>query len=408
MNLKDLDKLSHVQKKRHVQKMKIVKKLCFSGPKRISEICNDCKISHPTFTSLAGQLIAEGLIKRSGQGKSEGGRRPDLFGLSAKCFYLLGIDIDQFRIKMALVDTNGNILEKVDNLPVSKEKVLLCGDQVFKLAQNFIGASGIDFGKLAGIGVSTSGSNFLNEKNIPVEGRTESLKQVIQDGFSKSVFVSNKAQNISLGELYFGRARNKKNVLIINMDWEISLGIIVEGRKFSGASGLAGQFGHTRVVENGELCYCGKRGCLETAASGRALVKKAKKGISCGQSTLLKENSDKEKEEMKPQEIIEAANNGDQFSINVLSEIGLWLGKGIATLIQILNPELIILEGVFAEAKHYITTPIEQSLNSYCLSQLRKQTDIVLSDLNQDAGLLGSVAAVLEELMEVPYKLNSV
>ena len=95
------------------------------------------------------------------------------------------------------------------------------------------------------------------------------------------------------------------------MDGEISLGIIVEGKRYTGASGRAGQFGHTRVVENGELCHCGKSGCVETAASGHALVKKAKKAISCGQSTLLKDISGKEKDKMKPKKIIEAANNGD-------------------------------------------------------------------------------------------------
>ena len=115
----------------------------------------------------------------------------------------------------------------------------------------------------------------------------------------------------------------------------------------------------------------------------------------------MKEEYDK----LEPQVIIDAANKGDQFAINVLSEIGVKLGKGIAILIQIFNPELIILEGKIAEAKQFITTPIQQAMNTYCMMQLKERTKIELSTLGHNSSLFGAVIAVMEDVFKDQVQL---
>ncbi|MCJ7758323.1 MAG: ROK family protein, partial [Gillisia sp.] len=158
--------------------------------------------------------------------------------------------------------------------------------------------------------------------------------------------------------------------------------------------------GHIPIVEDGLLCHCGKRGCLETVASGIAMVSKAKKGLEAGQTSILNTMINNEIENLEPELIIEAANLGDQFAINVLSEIGISLGKGIAILIQIFNPELIILEGKIAEANQFITTPIQQSLNTYTMIQLKERTQISLSTIGKNSSLLGATVAVMEHIFK--------
>lgn len=111
-------------------------------------------------------------------------------------------------------------------------------------------------------------------------------------------------------------------------------------------------------------------------------------------------------DQLEPGIIIEAANRGDQFAINVLSEIGINMGKGIAVLIQIFNPELIILEGKIAGAKKFITTPIQQSINTYCMIQLKEKTKITLSDLGTNSNLLGSTVAVVSNVFKSQLTLN--
>jgi len=126
----------------------------------------------------------------------------------------------------------------------------------------------------------------------------------------------------------------------------------------------------------------------------------ARKGLKAGQTSILNTMIDNEIENLEPELIIEAANLGDQFAINVLSEIGISLGKGIAVLIQIFNPELIILEGKISEAKQFITTPIQQSLNTYTMIQLKERTQISLSTLGKNSSLLGATVAVMEHIFK--------
>ena len=210
----------------------------------------------------------------------------------------------------------------------------------------------------------------------------------------------NDAKSACLAEFRYGLAKDKNDVLVISMDWGVGLGIIMGGRMHAGASGFAGEFGHIPMIEDGLLCHCGKRGCLETEASGLALVRKAKEGLKNGQTSILNKLGKQELEKLEPQTIIEAANKGDQFAINLLSEIGITLGKGIAILVQIFNPELIILEGKIAEAKQFITTPIQQSMNTYCMMQLKERTSIELSNLGSKSSLFGGTIAVMDNIFK--------
>jgi len=248
---------------------------------------------------------------------------------------------------------------------------------------------------MPGLVSSEEGKNFTYFLN---EEEPESLEDILSGKFNKPVFILNDAKSACLAEYTFAPIGNKNNILVISMDWGVGLGIIVDGNIHQGSTGFAGEFGHIPLVEDGFLCHCGKRGCLETVASGVAAVRMAKEGILEGQSTVLRELSDHELENLDPKTIIDAANKGDQFAISILSQIGMNLGKGIAILIQIFNPEMVILEGKFAAADQFITVPIQQSINTYCMAQLREKTTISLSTLGEDAVLLGSVATVMDNI----------
>jgi predicted NBD/HSP70 family sugar kinase len=277
-------------------------------------------------------------------------------------------------------------------------------DFLFDYANNFIKTSKIDTDKLLGIGISMPGLVSSEEgKNFTyfLTGQeSESLQVALKKQFNKPVYILNDAKSACLAEFIFGQAKNKNNVLVISMDWGLGLGIIMGGKMLTGSTGFAGEFGHIPMVEDGELCHCGKRGCLETVASGHALVRKAKEGLARGETSLLRIMIKDDVELLNPELIIEAANRGDQFAINILSEIGINIGKGIAILIQIFNPELIILEGKIADAQKFITTPIQQSINTYCMIQLKERTRIVLSKLGTNSSLLGSTVAVVNNVFK--------
>lgn len=404
-----LESSSNVERKKHLQKIKILQSLYFQGAKTNTDICEEFNISSPTSIRLLNQLIDEGWVKKDGQGKSAGGRKPDLYKLQERLFYVLGIQLERYSIRIAIFDNYNNKVAEFEETPFQIEKEASIVEHLYTTATAVIEKSRIDPEKLLGIGVSMPGLVSSEEgKNFTYflkEEESESLEAVLNRKFQKPVFILNDAKSACLAEATFGMAKNKKNVLVISMDWGIGLGIIVNGKVYQGSSGFAGEFGHIPLIEDGLLCNCGKRGCLETVASGMAVARLAKEGIKAGENSVLKKLSAKELQNIQPETIIEAANKGDQFAINILSKVGIPLGKGIAILIQLFNSEMVIIEGKFSEAKQFLTTPIQQSINTYCMPQLREKTQVTLSSLGENSVLLGSVATVMDNIFKKQIKL---
>lgn len=397
-----LENASNIERKKYLQKIGIIKSLYFQGAKTNMDICEQFKISSPTSIRLLNQLMEEGLVVKKGRGKSVGGRKPDLYRLKGGSFYVLGIRLERFKLKMALYDNHNEKVATLEDIPFQMERDAGMVEPLYEQAQKLLEKTEIDQEKLLGIGISMPGlvsseegknfTYFLNEKE------PESLEEILSRKFNKPVYILNDAKSACLAESTFGLARDKKNVLVISMDWGTGLGIIMDGKVHQGSSGFAGEFGHIPLIEEGLLCHCGKRGCLETVASGIAVARMAKEGIEKGEHTILSSLTEEELAFLGPKTIIDAANKGDQFAIKILSEVGNNLGKGLAILIQLFNPELIILEGKFSEAGQFLTIPIQQAINTYCMAQLREKTDITLSSLGDDAVLLGSVATVMEKI----------
>ncbi|TXK26314.1 ROK family protein [Pontibacter qinzhouensis] len=399
-----LETLNNIERKKYLQKLKIIKYLYVKGAKTNADICSRFKISSPTSMALLSELISEGLLEKQGRGKSVGGRKPELYGLRDNSLFVMSIHMDRFKTRIALFDNNNNTITGVKTYPLEISKDLSALNALYDYANELLLTSGIDRNKLVGIGFSMPGLVASKEGNnntyLLTPDTEESLQQVLERKFEKPVYIQNDVKSATLAEYHFGLAHGRRDVLVLSMDWGIGLGIIMDGKLRSGTSGFAGEFGHIPLIDEGSLCHCGKRGCLETVASGIALVKKTREGIKAGQDSLLNKLSEEEMEQLEPQHVIDAANNGDQFAINILSDVGINLGKGIAILIQLFNPELIILGGKIAEAKQFITTPIQHSINAYCMSQLREKVTIAVSELGKDAVIMGSVATVMENVFE--------
>jgi glucokinase-like ROK family protein len=226
------------------------------------------------------------------------------------------------------------------------------------------------------------------------------LKMILEEKLEKPVYVDNDARIMALGEYAFGLARGKNNVLCVNIGSGIGLGMILNGRLYHGNSGFAGEFGHIKLAEDGPLCICGKKGCLETLASGDALVRFVQMVLAEGNSSLILQLVHNDPEKITPAIVVEAARQGDQCSIDALSQIGENLGKGLASLIHLFNPEAIILGGEVARAKNYLTDPVQNTLNKYTIFQIKNDTVILTSDFGEESALYGALALVMENVFE--------
>ena len=396
------EELGIVEKKKNLLGKKIVNYLYFHGPKSSVEISKKLNSSIPTITVLLGELCKSEIVIDYGPGTSSGGRRPNMFGLKNDSLFILGVDIGRYSTKMAIFDTNFKEVTGLITINIKLSSTLEALDEIFEAAQKLIYNSEINHDKLIGVGVDMPGLidakagynyTYLNPKD-------DSLANVLSQRFDLPVFIENDAKARALAEYRFGLAKGRKNVLCLHVGWGLGLGIIINGKIYRGHSGFTGEFSHLPITGNGVLCECGKRGCLETIASGKGLVRLAKEQIETQKDSPLAKVIVNQEKDLVPKSIIEAANHGDQFAISIISQVGLELGKGIAILIQLLNPELIILGGRVASANQYLLTPIQQSLNHYCMPRLRDQVEIKISELGSNANILGAVATAIENIFE--------
>ncbi len=399
------ENLNPIERKKIGLKSKIIRYLYLKGSSTNSEICQKFNISYPTSNALLAELMQEGILEKKGRGESYGGRKPDLFGLKSNSLFVLSLDVERYVTRMAIYDNQNNCISGIRShqLEISKDYNEL--DRLYSLATQLIDECGISREKLAGIGIcmaglvsSTTGTNYTYFVNSADADDGHSVKDFFESRFNKPVFVENDVKSAALAEFRFGLKEDKKDVVVISMDWGVGVGIIMDGRLRKGSQGFAGEFGHIPLVENGLLCHCGKIGCLETVASGSALSRLTAEGIEAGKSTLITQLTNSSR--IEPSLVIDAALRGDQFAINVLAEIGHHLGKGIAILIQLLNPEVIVLSGELARAQHYLTVPVQQAINTYSMAQLNRNTTIELSTLGSEAKILGAVTTVMENLFE--------
>ncbi len=397
-----------VKKKRFLHKAEVIRNLYAFGPASNADICRRLKISMPTSLSIMNELLESGLVEKMGRGISSGGRKPALFGLRSDSFFSLGIDAARFKTRMAIFNnSNEKVSETISfSSDITKSEEFV--NEAYLHAAELVEKASIDTTKLICVGLimpglidSLKGTNYTH---LNFGKRTTC--EVLEEKFNRPVFLENDAKAMAHAELRFGKARGKKNVLVVFMEWGLGLGIITEGKIYRGSLGLAGELSHIPAVDNKIYCQCGKQGCLETIASGAAISRMAMEGISSGKRSVLAEYHKKIDGHIETGKVVDAANKGDLFAISILSDIGMNLGKGLAGLMQLFNPELVILSGNVCEAKQYITTPVQQALNTYCMPQIRERTDISISELGDDQGMLGAVSMAMEYFFNRPFLLN--
>ena len=387
--------------KKNGLKLLILKELYHNGCKSIPELSKIIHMSTPTITRAIDELLASGFLAEEGIGNSSGGRRPNLYGLNSGARFVMGVDVSRFHIRLGLFDFNNKPVVDIkvinEGLDISTDIMKTLKEEVY----NFIRESGIDKSKLMGIGVAFPGLNDLHTGiSYRYLGDDKPVTIQFENFFDYPVFVENDAKAMALGEQAFGLALGKQNVLCLNIGSDIGLGMILNGKLYKGHSGFSGEFGHIQVETDGQLCYCGKIGCLETLASGTTMIKKARKEITDGATTVIRTMVGGDISKITIETVLSAAQRGDQFAIGLLANMGEHLGKGIAVLIHLFNPELIIIGGDLSKAENYIVDPIQQNLNKYTIAKIRRDAQILTSELGPNSGLMGTVAMVMNKVFQ--------
>jgi len=381
------------------QKKKILSLLHTNGYTSATELAKSLKISLPTCIVILNDLISSGYLKNLGVGESSGGRKPSLYGLSEDVFYVIACDFARYSANMAIFDCYNNAITPVNQIDTHIDDSQLA-DKLYEAAKRLMTDSGISEEKVLGLGIDMPG--LINSKsgiNYTIKDKKhQNIGRELKQKFNKPVYIDNDARMHAYGEFHFGVAKNFKDAIIIHWSWGLGLGIFVNGQLYSGKNGFAGEFSHIPMVENGELCICGKRGCLETVASSNTIMKRVAQGFEDKEVSALINQFAAHPEKVTPEDVILSARMGDEFCIAILNEIGKSMGKGLSYIIQLLNPEVIVLSGPLSKARQYVLSPIQQSLNRLCLEKISESTPILISDMGDQSALLGTSEMIFQKV----------
>lgn len=364
--------------------------------------------SLPFTTKILNELIDEGCITESGYAPSSGGRRPAMFTIKPDTLYVLAVAMDQFVTNIAILNMENQQvgeLKKIE-LPLANNAEAL--SILAEKMQEAIRDSGIDHKKIIGAGIGMPGfidfKNGINYSFLPNKNKT--VTQFLSERLNLPVYIDNDSSLIALAEHRFGAARHYKNAMVINIGWGVGLGMVLNGELFRGHNGFAGEFSHMPLFNNNKLCSCGKSGCLETETSLLVVIEKAIGKLKDGRVSGIGKEFPTGHSEQDYEIIIEAALKGDQFAVSLLSEVGYNIGRGVAILIHLMNPESVVLSGRGALAGKVLQTPIQQALNEHCIPRLAANTSVDISTLGYRAELIGSAALVMESRTKEQIRLH--
>lgn len=372
-------------------KQKMLGMLINGGEFSIAEISREMDNSIPTVTKLIGELIDEGFLEDLGKFGGSGGRKPSLYGLNPSAGYFIGIDVRRHHISMAICNFKGTIIDYKEDIPFVFEGNEESLTKFCSTIRKHIMKTGIDNEKILAYGINLTGrvNHNTGYSFSYYIGEDKPLSSTLEEMLQTPVYIENDSRAMTYGEFICGESENKRNMIFINLSWGLGMGMILDGKLYYGKSGFSGEFGHFPFMDNGQICQCGKVGCLETGVSGSALHRIFLEKLAEGHpSSLLPKYSNNE--EITLDDILDALMEEDMLAIEAVEEIGSTLGRAVAGLINIFNPELVVIGGRLAIAKEYLMLPVMSAINKHSLIIVSKDTEIKFSKLGKKAGPIGA------------------
>ena len=394
--------LKGISHKNSLIKRNIIAHMALNGECTLSELTRELHISVPTITKLVQELVDETIVCDLGKVETPGGRRPNVFGLANSAIYFAGVNVGRDNMSYLITDLQNNIIKQQFDTSFELLDRSQCLEKICANIERFIATCGIDRGKILGLGVGITG------RVNPDTGRSykyftsseQSLRDLLEHRIGIRVLLENDTRARCYAEYTCSKSKDDKNLLYLHLGRGVAIGIVTDGKLYFGKSGFAGEFGHIPFFDNEIICSCGKKGCLETEVSGIAIEEKIVRKIESGVNTILREKYDRQ-EPIHIDDIIAAAKNDDNLSIELIEEAGEKVGKAVAFLINTFNPETVIVGGNLAAAGDYIMLPLKSSTNKYSLNLVFKDTKFRLSKMTENANAWGVAMLIRNKIIGI-------
>ncbi|GIO88390.1 xylose repressor [Paenibacillus faecis] len=347
-------------------------------------------LNKATVSSLVSELIDSRLVTEIGPGESSGGRKPTLLLFNKQAGFAIGVDIRVSDLLAVLVDLEGSVIRE-KSVPLTDFTPENVVDQIGKTIRLLSRRLPDSPYGIVGIGIGVPGlvdetSRVVSAPNLGWDN--VDLAGALAAEFGGNLHIDNEANAGAIGEKLYGAGRDSQNLIYLSIGVGIGSGIIVGGALYRGTSNFSGEVGHMTVAEDGPLCRCGNRGCWETLASEKALLDRAA-GIWRDHTPGL-------------EQILDAGKRGDKQALDLLNEIGSQLGVGLANLVNILNPELIVIGNRLSLAGELFEEAMLQTIKNRSLSYHRKKTHVDFAKLGIRSTALGAASMPITAFLTDP------
>ena len=386
------DFLDSLLKCRYAAEKKTILALCEKGDTfSLADLARELGTSIPKITRIVGELEQAGVLSDWGKQESAAGRRPSLYGLNPGAGVFVGVEVGQKEIALAVTDFTGRIIQFQDGIPYAltgtEESVLgLCACVKKQLRKYHL-----DPVPVRGVGVNLTGrvnhrtgysySYYISEE--------KPIRDILEEGFGWPVFIENDSRGMAFGEYMSGIAGDARTVLFLNVGWGLGMGMVLDGKLFAGKSGFSGEIGHFPLLDNHQICRCGKVGCLETGASGLALHRLIGEQLAKGHPSILSA-SYAEGREITLNDILDAVEKEDVTAIECVEQVGSTLGRAVAGLINLFNPDVVVIGGRLCVTERYLMPPLLGAVSRLSLNLVSNDTVIKVSRLGNKAGAVGA------------------
>jgi len=331
-----------------------------------------------------------------------GGRRSRLYCINGDLGLVAGLDIGATSFDIALADLSRKILDvhsEPANVRIGPIKVL---GRTCEVLEKMITDRGLDPINLKGIGIGLPGpvefssGTVVSPPIMPGWDRFPVIETVQQWFPAANVVIDNDVNVMALGELTQGVGKGIQNMIFVKLGTGVGAGIICEGSVYRGTNGCAGDIGHINVDKNGPLCQCGNHGCLESLAGGPAISHRANLAAQDGHSPILIKYLEKNQGNLTPEDVANAAREGDAVSVELIRETGLMVGEVLAGLVNFYNPELIVIGGGVSNIGNNLLASIRQAVLNRSLPLATRNLQLVFSELGSRAGILGALDLAMD------------
>jgi glucokinase len=314
---------------------------------------------------------------------------------------VLAVDLGGTKIVAALISGAGEILSREYSPTLAEEGVDAVIRRILTTATALVKNVDLPYSSLSGIAIAAAGAidsvkgivtdspNLPGWHNIP-------LKDEIEKATGVRTFVINDATAAALGEHRFGAGRGVSNLIYLTVSTGIGGGIIIDGKLYSGVSGSAGEMGHMTIDLNGPRCNCGNVGCLEVLASGKAVAREAQRIIAQGAKTAILDLAEGDPQYVTAQTVATAAHKGDAVALSIINKAATYLGVGLVNLVNIFNPEMIIVGGGMGKMGELLLKPARKVVSERAFPFPASVVRIVSSELGDNSGVFGAVAFVVD------------